>query len=96
MDAFKRLKQIFPETDDDTTLVLLSPSTRIKIGKIPLQLAPYTIAEGHTVHAAYSADKNQIYLRLVDLENPFMPPAQHDKINKEISEEKTKEKEEKK
>lgn len=92
MDAFKKLKQIFPDANEDTSLVILSPSTRIRIGKVPVHLAPYQLGSGQSVYAAYSPEKNQIYLRLVDFENPFSILTEPDKI----STEKTKEKEQNK
>ncbi len=66
MDAFKKLRQIFPDTNEETTLVFLAPSTRIRIGNKPIQLAPYPLADDKLIYAAFSPEKNQLYVRLVD------------------------------
>ncbi len=72
MDAFKKLRQIFPDADEETTLVFLAPSTRIKIGDKPIQLGRYPLANGRHIYAAFSPEKNQLYVRLMDF--PGSPP----------------------
>lgn len=81
MDAFKKLKQVFPDANEETQLVMLSPSTRIRIGKNPIQLAPYGLEDGNVVYAAFSKEKNQIYLRLVDFQNPLIPEGYRKKLD---------------
>lgn len=86
MDAFKKLRRIFPEANEETRLILLSPSTRIRIGKHPIHLAAYSVDEGQIVHAAYSPERNEIYLRMTDFENPFLNPVKSQEKNKEKKE----------
>lgn len=66
VDAFKKLRQVFPDTDEETTLIFLGPSTRLRIGNKPIQLAAYPLGDGRFVYAAYSTERNQIYVRLDD------------------------------
>lgn len=70
MDAFNKLRQIFPDANEETTLVFLSPSTRLRVGKKPIQLAPYPLGDGTFVYAAFSPEKNQLYVRLQDFPAP--------------------------
>lgn len=64
MDAFTKLREIFPEADEDTRLVLIGPSVRIRIGKNTVVLREYEIGGGKYIHAGFIKERNTIVLRL--------------------------------
>lgn len=68
MDAFKKLKQLFPDANTETRLIILSPSTQLRLGGTRIELAPYQVgdADNDFVYAAYSKERNEIYVRLID------------------------------
>jgi hypothetical protein len=66
MDAYKKLKKIFPEANSETDLIVLSPSTQLRLGKTRIELAPYQVDDNQYVYAAFSKERNEIYVRLVD------------------------------
>lgn len=63
----RKLRQHFPETDDETRLVILGASTKLVIGDKPLQLTRYTIGKNEEMYAAYSEETNTIYIRLLNI-----------------------------
>ena len=68
MDAFTKLRKLFPGVNQETKLFFLSPSTRIRIGKETIELAPYELGDGSYIHAAFVPARNHIYVRLLDIE----------------------------
>lgn len=67
MDAFKRLRRIFPGANVETKLVILSPSTRLRLGRERIELAPYEIEDDGTyIYAAFVPERNTIFVRLAD------------------------------
>ena len=65
----KKLRQYFPEANNETRLVILGPSQRLIIGKEPLQLTEYNVGENESMYAAFSEERNTIYIRLVSSQN---------------------------
>jgi len=67
MDAFRKLKQLFPGADENTTLQFLGPSTRIKIGRTNVELRPYEVGEDRYIMAAFVEEVNIIFMRFQDV-----------------------------
>jgi hypothetical protein len=69
----KKLREYFPESNDETKLAILARSQRLVIGKKPLQLIEYDVGDGESMYAVYSKENNTIYIRLINLEDfPFI------------------------
>ena len=62
----RKLRQYFPDTDEDTRLVLMGASQRLVINGLPLQLIEYDVGDNQSMYAAYSKELNVIYIRLID------------------------------
>jgi hypothetical protein len=62
----RKLRQYFPEADEETKLVLMGLSQRLVVGGEPLQLVEYDVGDNHSMYAAYSKEKNTIYIRLIE------------------------------
>ena len=63
MDAMNKLRKVFPEANDQTTLHFLGPSQRIKIGKTAIELKPYEVEEDKFIMAAFVPEINTIFMR---------------------------------
>ena len=62
----RKLREYFPDANTETRLVLLGPSQRLVIEGHPLELTQYRVGENEFMYAAFSKEKNTIYIRLVD------------------------------
>ena len=74
MDASRKLRQIFPDSNNETELVILGPSTRLRIADKPIQLAQYPLGGGRYIYAAFSPERNQLYVRFEDFPSPGTTP----------------------
>lgn len=68
MDAFKKLKKLFPEVNEETKLFFLAPSHRIRVGREEVRFAPYDVGDGAYLHAAFVPERNHIYVRFFDVD----------------------------